>query len=768
MAVGFNKGGEMQIVLRVKDDGTAVIEDFGETSEDAFNKTGKSATKAGQDWKQFGKDAKKYSLIAVAAATAILAATVQVGAGFEQSIANVGSVANASEQQLKTLSRAARDQAKISVFTASQVADAQYFLASAGLEVNQVIDAQTGVMNLAAATQSDLAQTSEIVTASLAQFGLAAESSVRVANVYSAAISGSQATMQKLGDAMRYVGPVANALDQDIESTTAAIALLFNAGFKGEQAGTILRASLIALQKPSKEAADVIENVGLKINNSNGTFVGFESIIDQLAKKQLTLNEAATIFGAEAAPGMLALVKQGSNAYRKMRDEITGTNRAQEMANRQTDTLTGDWKFLTSALEESSLILFDEIQPALRAVTQAITGMVSAMNDADSQTSTFGKTLKHIGLIANGVKTIFDVLGTTLGAVAASVVLAVQGEFTAARNVLSTLKKDIEDTVQASAALADKIWSVNRGSAPDPDGGGSGGSYGLTIRGNAGGSDDGSTSNGRGGQQAEETVKLREELATQVELLSESWMTDREFLEAKYADEQILLQAAWEQKAVTDNEFYAYSLQSKSEYEKASVELTRQSQSSQYKLWESGWKGKMKVTSDVLGMIGNLQYSNSKKQFDIAKKANIAKTVIDTYSAAVGSYNALASIPFIGPVLGAAAAAAAVLYGKAQVDRIKGQQFGGGAVATATFAASPTTGLPSGGGSSSQASSSPSPFASSKSSEETQQASRRPKQTVVIKAEGSIDPVWMQDTFIPIYEKLKRGGAVDVEMVVAT
>lgn len=64
--------------------------------------------------------------------------------------------------------------------------------------------------------------------------------------------------------------------------------------------------------------------------------------------------------------------------------------------------------------------------------------------------------------------------------------------------------------------------------------------------------------------------------------------------------------------------------------------------------------------------------------FEVWKAASIAETVINTYKAAVGAYSAMASIPYVGPALGAAAAAAAVAYGMAQVARIRAMKFGGG------------------------------------------------------------------------------------------
>ncbi len=751
MAVSLGQNGEMKIVLSVKDDGSVVVEKFGDNAEDSFKKTGKGADEAGKKWEKFSKGSKKYALAIVAAATAITVATVGVGAGFEQSMANTASVASASESQLKRLSNAAREQAKVSIFSASQAADAQYFLASSGLSVNQIISAQAGVMALAAATQSDLAQTSEITTATLAQFGLQAADSDRVANVFAATISGSQATMQKLGDAMRYVGPVANALDQDLESTSAALAVLFNAGFKGEQAGTILRASMIALQKPSSEAAGLIKNMGLEINDASGKFVGFESLIEQLADKQITLNEAATIFGAEAAPGMLAMVKQGAGAYREMRKQITGTNKAQEMANRQTDTAVGDWKLLKSALEESSLILYEEIGPAVRAVTQHITGMISEMNEAEPTITALGTTLKTLASIGIGVSTTFEVVGDAIGSTLAAVALAIDGEFSQALDTLNDSTK-FDKIIESSAKTIDGIWAAVDRNKPASD-------ESTTDDAPIKGQPDAPVS-GRGTRESEETTKLRDELLQQVDLLAESFLSENELVELQYENELFLLSDALQDKAITTQDYQNLMLSIEEAYQQSLTDIQAKGQSEQHKMWVSGWQGKLNVTSSVLGSLSNLMQSSSKKEFEIGKKAAQAKIAMDTATGAIGAYQSLASIPYVGPVLGVLAAAAVISYGNTQFQKVGSTQFGGGSTASApaipTFSA--TTSSPT-----DSSFDEPSQFGSTQT-EPAPQITRN----LTLKAEGSIDPVWMRDVFVPEYEKAKLDGAADVNILVVT
>jgi len=64
-----------------------------------------------------------------------------------------------------------------------------------------------------------------------------------------------------------------------------------------------------------------------------------------------------------------------------------------------------------------------------------------------------------------------------------------------------------------------------------------------------------------------------------------------------------------------------------------------------------------------------------RKYFEKNKQAQIGSTIISTLEASVNAYESLAPIPFVGPVLGAAAAAAALVFGYEKVSLIKNTQY---------------------------------------------------------------------------------------------
>jgi TP901 family phage tail tape measure protein len=118
---------------------------------------------------------------------------VKTSAQFEQSMANAASVAGATGEELQRMTDIAREMGSKTVFSASDAADALYYMASAGYKVDQMAASIEATLNLASATQYDLAATTDIVIATLNQFGLEASSAERVTNVFASAIGNSMA-----------------------------------------------------------------------------------------------------------------------------------------------------------------------------------------------------------------------------------------------------------------------------------------------------------------------------------------------------------------------------------------------------------------------------------------------------------------------------------------------------------------------------------------------------------------------------------------------
>ncbi len=334
---------------------------------------------------------------------------LQTSAQFEQSMANAASVSGATGEELEEMTAIARKMGKDTVFSASEAADAMYYMASAGYKVEEMGNAIEPILNLASATQSDLAFTTDTVVATLNQFQLDSSEAGRVSNVFASSIGYSQATLEKLGYSMNYVGPVANSLGWSLEETTGALSVLYNAGYDGSMAGTSLRQSLVALMNPTASAKRIFEELGIELSKLDPTTNKFSDIVDILKESGLSTAQAMEVFGARAGPGMMALLAQGGDAIAEMTESITGTNSAAEMAAKQVDTMQGSAKLMESMIEEIAISIGDVLIPILRKLMEQY--LMPLMERFQGLSSVSKETVVKIAMIAAAVGPLFLVLG---------------------------------------------------------------------------------------------------------------------------------------------------------------------------------------------------------------------------------------------------------------------------------------------------------------------------------------------------------------------
>jgi len=338
---------------------------------------------------------------------------LQTSATFEQSMANAASVSGATGEELERMTALAREMGKTTVFSASEAADAMYYMASAGYKVEEMANAIEPILNLASATQSDLAFTTDTVIATLNQFQLDSSEAGRVSNVFASAIGNSQATLEKLGYSMNYVGPVANSLGWSLEETTGALSVLYNAGYDGSMAGTSLRQSLVALMNPSSSAKKIFEQLGIELTKLDPTTNKFSDIVNTLAQSGITTAQAMEVFGDRAGPGMMALLAQGGDAIADMTESITGTNSAAEMAAKQVDTMQGSAKLMKSMMEDIAISIGDVLIPILRKLMEQY--LMPLMERFQGLSSVSKETIVKIAMIAAAVGPLFLVLGKVVG-----------------------------------------------------------------------------------------------------------------------------------------------------------------------------------------------------------------------------------------------------------------------------------------------------------------------------------------------------------------
>ena len=299
-------------------------------------------------------------------------------ATFEQSMASVQAVSGATAEEFEDLSDVAKEMGATTKFTAGESADALSFLAMAGMEAHDMVSALPKVLQLAAAGELELAHAADLVTNVMAGYGLQVEQLGRANDVLVKAATSANTDISQLGQAFKFVGAIAKNAGISFEETTGALALMGNAGLQASMAGTGLRRIISKMLNPTKEAAGILDELGIIAVDDAGEILPLVDIISQFEDAGLGAADALTIFGDRGGPAMLALLEQGSDALKALVVDLENSGgTAERIANTKLDTLSGAFTILKSAIDAVFIEVGSRFAPAMRGMAESITSLTT-------------------------------------------------------------------------------------------------------------------------------------------------------------------------------------------------------------------------------------------------------------------------------------------------------------------------------------------------------------------------------------------------------
>lgn len=316
-------------------------------------------------------------------------AAAKIGGDFEEQMSRVKAISGATGSSFDQLKQQAIDLGAKTAFSAKESAAGMENLASAGFNANEIMAAMPGLLDLAAVSGGDVALASENAATALRGFGLDAGQAGHVADVFARAAADTNAEVADMGEAMKYIAPVANAMGISLEESAAAIGIMSDAGIKGSQAGTSLRGALSRLAKPTDPMIAKMDELGLSFYDAEGNMKSLKDQVGMLqqAFKGLTpeqqQNALVTLYGQESLSGMMALIDKGPDSLGKLTNSLKDSNgAADEMARTMQDNMKSSIEQMLGSFESAAIVIQGIIAPAIRGVADTIGGLVQKFVDA--------------------------------------------------------------------------------------------------------------------------------------------------------------------------------------------------------------------------------------------------------------------------------------------------------------------------------------------------------------------------------------------------
>ena len=357
--------------------------------------------------------------------------------------------ADATETTMNILAAKAKQMGATTKFTAKEAGEALEYMAVAGWGADEMLSGISGVMNLAAAGNTDLGTTSDIITDSIENFGLSAKEATHFVDVMAQTMRKSNTDVLKLGESYKYVSPVVKGMGYSIEDTNVALGLMANSGIKASSGGTALRTLLTNMANPTANMEKAMHELGVSLDDGHGKMKSLHDIMvdmrkgfgtlkipakdfqEQIAKQSTALEKgeisqkvydknilrltkraygaegalkaqsAAMLAGKEGMSGLLAIVNASDETFNSLTKDINKADgAAEEMAKIKLDNYNGQVTLFTSAFDAFQTEIGLLILPTLTELVKKITAVASAASDFVSKNP---ETVKTIAKIAAGL-----------------------------------------------------------------------------------------------------------------------------------------------------------------------------------------------------------------------------------------------------------------------------------------------------------------------------------------------------------------------------
>lgn len=400
---------------------------------------------AGEETSSFGDKLKSgFSTVAKIGATAIGAAStavvsfatssVSAGSQFDASMSQVAATAGKTIDEITELRDFAMEMGAKTAFSATQAADALNYMALAGYDADQSMEALPNVLNLAAAGGIDLAYASDMVTDAQSALGLSMEESAELVDKMAMASSKSNTSVAQLGDAILTVGGTAKNLAGGTTELSTALGILADNGVKGAEGGTALRNIILSLAAPTDKAGQFMDMLGLSVYDAAGNmrplndiFTDLNTIMSDMdqSDRTLVLSEIFEKADLKSANALLANTGQRFDELSGYIDESAGA--AERMAATQLDNLTGDVTLFKSALEGAQIVVSDQLTPTLRQFVQFGSGAISTLSEAFQEGGLSGAMSALGTVLSDGLAMLIEMIPDIVEAGAQLLMALIEG-----------------------------------------------------------------------------------------------------------------------------------------------------------------------------------------------------------------------------------------------------------------------------------------------------------------------------------------------------
>lgn len=393
----------------------------------ALEKESAKITKAGRQIGSAGKSLDalggKMTKAVTLPLVAVAATSVKTAADFEKSIDKIASVMGKKLQpgDIEKLTEKALELGAKMKYSASESADAFTMLAQAGWGTEKMLKNIEGIMYLAGATDTSLANAAEYVASAMAGLGEKSGYTAEIiGNNLATAASSSKTNIDNMGTAFAGIASSVGQMRYSMEDACVILGTLANANIEASEAAMAFN-RIVERMSTNKNAVEALQGINVKIYDEVGNARKLIDVFNDLrvAYGRLNTDEEKTRLaknlGGQYSKKLQAILGSEQSQWDELNKAMSDTTGACEtMYKVANDNLTGQLTELSSAIESIQITLGNKMLPYVKIAVkwvQTVSEKIRGLSDEQ-----INSALKW-GLLAASIGPVVSILGKTISGI---------------------------------------------------------------------------------------------------------------------------------------------------------------------------------------------------------------------------------------------------------------------------------------------------------------------------------------------------------------
>lgn len=254
-------------------------------------------------------------------ALGVAAFSIKTAGEFNDSFSEISTLVSASDDNLNDFRQGIVDYAKDSGQSFQDINGAIYTAISAGTDYKESLDLLRDAEYLSIAGKAELNDTVKILASTLNAYGDSTDKAGDYSDILFSIVKDGLTTLPELNASLAGVTGIAAAGKVPFDDLGAAIAALTSAGLPTSQAMTGLKGVIAAMIDPSKQAADLADDLGIAFGSEALAANGLDGVLrDVYDATGGNIGQMATLFGR--IEGLNSAVILGADASGKYADAL--------------------------------------------------------------------------------------------------------------------------------------------------------------------------------------------------------------------------------------------------------------------------------------------------------------------------------------------------------------------------------------------------------------------------------------------------------------